>query len=402
MTKRWMALLLAALLCLSVAGCTASEEIPAGSPAPEDPAAAETEPETAAGVTVTETDIPGCYVYNHGGVAVVEQEDGNYLLINSGGLVIRRSDRWMDFDPATGIVFVSDEAYYELPACELLFTKEQMEANVLAFLQENWPAGELVSLETTVMQSFREGYASNRFRAVYDDGGYTEIYDFYALIDAAGLVKFTTPLISYTSGGGFPIIWTLGSCSEGLVQFTEEYYSREGDVELYETGYKDFDGNDVLVFSNNGGRDPEDDTVILYDAADVSHIGDFHDGAAVIWNAEWQESLIDRSGNLLFPFEYGSIYNDRGSYPVVYNEGEGWGFIDTAGQIVLPLEYDYAIGSYGAKFVVQKGEKCGVVDVNGNELVPFEYDAISSPDRGIVYAVKDGLVSIITLPDDSN
>ena len=110
-----------------------------------------------------------------------------------------------------------------------------------------------------------------------------EKYEFYALIDQSGLVHYVTPLIALTAGGGFPIEMTLGSGSEGLVRFTKEYNDREDEHYLYETGYLDLDGNEVLVFSNNDGRDPEDPAIVI-DASDVAFIGDFNNGVAVICN----------------------------------------------------------------------------------------------------------------------
>ena len=141
-------------------------------------------------------------------------------------------------------------------------------------------------------------------------------------------MHYATPLQSLTAGGGFPIEWTLDRSSEGLVLFTEYYADREGTNYLYETGYKDLDGNDVLVFSNNSGRDP-DDPGIVKDASDVLYLDNFQNCVAVIGNSSQKCSLIDRSGKVLLPFAHDSIYNDCGAYPVVYDEGKGWGLSDS-------------------------------------------------------------------------
>ena len=380
MAKRLTICILALALCLTL--------VPAQSFAIQGPKQA----------VIKETNHTGDFVFNYGGYGVIEQKGGIYLLIDAAGGCYREADKWMEVDGGSGIYQLGTEGYYTLPDSKLLFTREQMEANAKAFLEENYPVGEIVSVEAIVMTRFSEGYASNSFRAVYKEDGEQKIYEFYALIDKSGLVHYATPLISYTSGGGFPIMWTLDTCHEGLVQFTEQFYNREGRVETYEIGYKDVDGNDVMVFSASGSRDPEDQTVILHDMSQVTYAGSFHNGVAEAYNADGQVSLIDRYGRLQFPFRDGSIYNDTGSYPISFN-GRNWGYIDTAGVTVLPEEYDFAAGSYGLLFTVQKGDLCGVVDENGKEIVPFEYEAMSHPVEGVVYAIKDGKVYVITFED---
>ena len=154
----------------------------------------------------------------------------------------------------------------------------------------------------------------------------------------------------------------------------------------------------MLVFSNNSGRDP-DDPAIAKDASDVLYLDNFQNGVAVIGNSSQKCSLIDRSGKVLLPFAHDSIYNDCGAYPVVYDEGKGWGYIDTAGAVVIPQEYDHAKGAWDNVFTVMKNGKWGVVDTDNKPIVPFEYDFMSNPETGVIYACKDGKAYIITFED---
>lgn len=347
---------------------------------------------------ILETDYTGKYVYNYGSYCVIEKGNGAYQLVSQDG-ICREANAWMAVDTNTGIFIVSGEAYYQLPDGNTLFTKEQMEANVKAFLEENYPMGEIVSLKTKIMKTFSEGYASNSFEVVYRDGEEEFNYEFFALIDSKGLVHYATPLISLTAGGGFPIWWALGSCKEGLVQFVEEYTDHDDKVWTYEFGFMDTDGNEQVVWSDNGSRDPDDPSVTVYDLDGYTMADNYHNGVTVIYNEDGKCALVDRSGKLLTPFEHGLIHNDTGSYPVVYDQGKGYGYIDTAGQIIIPQKYDYAAGSYGLLFTVEKDGKCGVIDEKENVIVPFEYEAMSSPDEGIVYAIKGGKVYVITFED---
>ena len=336
--------------------------------------------------------------FNRGGLGLIEAKDGTRYLIDRDGGIYRSGKAWMDYMAGSGSYTVDGEGYYEYPLGKKMFTMAEMEKNVKAFLEENYPMGEVVSVQSEITYPFSGPYATCSFSAAMKIDDQLEKYEFYALIDQNGLVHYTTPLIALTAGGGYPIETALGSGSEGLVRFTKEYNDREGEHYLYETGYLDLDGNEVLVFSNNDGRDPEGPAIVI-DASDVAFIGDFNNGVAVICNNRQKESLIDRSGKVLLPFTHDSIYNDCGRYPVVYDEGKGYGYMDTAGLIVIPQQYEDAKGNWDDLFTVQKNGKWGVVDTDNKPVVPFEYDFMSSPELGIVYACKGNKAYTIRFED---
>ncbi len=381
MTRKLMPLILALALCLSL--------VPA-------PVFAVSAPKEA---VIRELPVPGAFAYNYGGLGVIEDEQDNRYLVEWDGGILRSGRAWMEFDVASNIYMVQGEGYYDYPFGATLFTMEQMEASVKAFLQENFGAGEVVSVVTNSMNSFSGEYAANSFSAAIKDGDELIKYNFYALIDRNGLVHYMTPLMERTSGGGFPISYVLNEIQEGLIFFTKEYIDREGEWCLYERGYMDTDGNEKLVFSNNTGRDPNEEGVIVFKETDYTAADSFHNGVATVVNQDLQQSLIDRSGRLLMPFIHSSIYNNYGNYPVVYDEDKGWGYIDTAGVPVIPQEYDFASGNWDNIFVVEKGGKYGVVDTDNKPVVPFEYDSMSNPFMGTVYACKDGKSYSITFKD---
>ena len=381
MVKRLTTVLLALALCLAL--------VPAQSFAVSAPKEA----------VVKEAPVPGEWAYNKDGLGLIEDGGGNRYLIDKTGGIYREGKAWMDFDADSNTYVVDGEGYYGFPNGETLFTMAQMEENVKAFLMEHYPMGEIAGLETGVTYPFSGPYATCSFQVAYKDGDQSMKYEFYALIDRNGLAHYATPLIEQTSGGGFPITYTLSTNCEGLVRFTKEYTDREGNNSRYEIGYKDLDGNDVLVFSYDSNRDPDDDSVTVIDAFGYSYFDDFYNGVAVVTNDQQKDSLIDREGRILANFEHDSIFNDCGRYPVIFDEGKGWGYMDTAGLTVIPQEYESANGSWDNIFVVKKGGKYGVVDTDNKEVVPFEYDFMSSPDYGVAYACKGGKTFIITFED---
>ena len=347
---------------------------------------------------IKEAPVSSELAFNQGGLGLIQAKDGTRYLIDREGGIYRSGKAWMDYVAYAESYIVDGEGYFDYPLGETWFTFEQLEKNVAAFLQEHNQLSETPSVLVEITYPFSGPYATCSFAAVIMDGDQPLKYEFYALIDKTGSVHYATPLMSLTAGGGFPIAWSLGNSAEGLVRFTEVYADREGTNYLYETGYMDLDGNQVLVFSNNSGRDPEDPAVVS-DTSDVAALDDFHNGVAVIGNSRQKDSLIDRSGKVLLPFTHDSIYNDCGEYPVVYDEGKGWGYIDTAGAIVIPQEYEDAMGSWDNVFTVKKNGKWGVVDTDNKEVVPFEYDFMSSPEGGTVYACKGSKAYIITFED---
>ena len=379
--KRLTTVLLALALCLAL--------VPAQSFAVSAPKQA----------VIKETAIPGEWAYNKDGLGLIEDAKSNRYLIDKTGGIYREGKAWMDYDADSKTYVVDGEGYYGFPNGETLFTMEQMEANVKAFLEENYPMGEIAGMEIGVTYPFSGPYATCSFAVEYKDGSESLKYEFYALIDKNGLVHYATPLVERTSGGGFLISYTLSNNSEGLVRFTKEYTDWDENNCKYEIGYKDSDGNDVLVFSYDSNRDPDDDSVTVIDASGYTYFDDFHNGVAVVTNDRQKDSLIDREGRILVNFEHESIFNDCGIYPAIFDEGKGWGYMDTAGVTVIPQEYEDAKGSWDNIFVVRKDGKYGVVDTDNKEVVPFEYDFMSSPDFGVAYACKAGKVYIITFQD---
>ncbi|MBO4880051.1 MAG: S-layer homology domain-containing protein [Firmicutes bacterium] len=380
MAKRLTTVLLVLTLCLAL--------IPAQSFAVSAPKKA----------VIKEAPVSGEMAFNRDGLGLIEDKAGTRYLIDETGGIYREGKAWMDYDADSKTYVVDGEGYYGYPNGETLFTMEQMKANVKAFVEEHYPMEKVTNVEIGVTYPFSGPYATCSFDIVITDVE-TIKYEAYALIDKSGLVHYMTPLTDRTSGGGFPITYTLSENGEGLVQYTKEYPDWEGDIYKYESGYKDLDGNDVLVFPYESIRDPEDKSVTVIEDSGFTYFDDFHNGCAVVWNRDGRDSLIDRTGKVLLPFEHDSIYNDCGIYPVIYDEGKGWGYMDTAGVTVIPQEYEGAKGSWDNIFVVQKDRKWGVVDTDNKEVVPFEYDFMSSPDYGVVYACKGGKAYIITFED---
>ena len=78
----------------------------------------------------------------------------------------------------------------------------------------------------------------------------------------------------------------------------------------------------------------------------------------------------------------------RGRAPVEKN-GK-WGFIDTAGNVVVPLEYDTYEHFHCGLAPVEQNEKSGYADLNGNLVIPIQYDSTAYFYQNRAWVKRDG------------
>ncbi len=72
-----------------------------------------------------------------------------------------------------------------------------------------------------------------------------------------------------------------------------------------------------------------------------------------------------------------------------YKLGNRFGFIDTKGEVVIPLEYDIVSEFKDGYAVGRKNGKFGVMDKAGKAVVAFEQDGVAHPSDGVV-RIKQG------------
>lgn len=100
------------------------------------------------------------------------------------------------------------------------------------------------------------------------------------------------------------------------------------------------------------------------------------------------------------------IYDEILAYSEHYatlRKGDKYGIVDPAGNIVLPVEYDFIHMPYDKRepFKVGKDDKTGFIDYKGNILLPVKYNFIRGLDDAPNYTVieknnQEGLVSKVT------
>lgn len=83
-------------------------------------------------------------------------------------------------------------------------------------------------------------------------------------------------------------------------------------------------------------------------------------------------------------------------------EGNLYGYADTAGNVVIPVQYDTALSFSLGMAKVGKEGRLGVIQQDGRYLIEMEYGTLDHIDAGVYIAQKGnkwGVVSILPFPD---
>lgn len=173
------------------------------------------------------------------------------------------------------------------------------------------------------------------------------------------------------------------------------YY--EWEVGLFENGLArvmDWSGYEGRVL---GYINPNGDMAIDLSSFGYVNSGNFE--ADLTWAGNGGDlGFIDKAGNLVIPYQYESAYPFTADGVAGVKKDGKWGFIDQANNTVIPFMYDNTFGGmYNGLAAVGQNGKYGYVDRNNQVIVPLEYDDISTFENGVGYAIKDGFVYIITL-----
>ena len=154
-----------------------------------------------------------------------------------------------------------------------------------------------------------------------------------------------------------PVYQLTWGFSEGLASACREYYK---------CGYIDTEGRVVIPFK-------------FYAA---TH---FNEGLALVGLDGEEMAYIDREGRIVFKLS-------KGLYGGDFSEGLAWvrdeldgkyGFMDRAGRIRIPMQFEEVRGFSEGKALVKKGDSWGFIDRAGRTVIPFQYAYGSSFSEGL-------------------
>jgi hypothetical protein len=143
-------------------------------------------------------------------------------------------------------------------------------------------------------------------------------------------------------------------------------------------------------FGRYGFKHPDGRIAIKAEFEDVGH---FSEGlVAVRKNRKW--GFIDQAGNLVIPYQYNAAYDFYQGLAIIrkyepkempkYREG----YIDKNGN-ELAVAYDEVFKFKEGRARVKKGGKIGFIDHSGNVVVPLVYKSATDFKEGIAWVFKD-------------
>lgn len=96
-----------------------------------------------------------------------------------------------------------------------------------------------------------------------------------------------------------------------------------------------------------------------------------------------QYGLVNPQGNFVVPLGmYDEIYEHHDNGLITVRKNDKYGFVNTKGEVAIPLMYDYVNGGFEHGMVsVSKKGKFGIIDVRNQALIPFEYDNLAILDN---------------------
>ena len=112
----------------------------------------------------------------------------------------------------------------------------------------------------------------------------------------------------------------------------------------------------------------------------------FYEGYAPIAR-DYKWGFIDKNGNMITDFEYTeALYFTAGLAPVRIEDK--WGYINTKGEVVIDFIYDSAstFEPESKLACVKQGNLCGAIDTEGNIVIPIKYNYINMFYEGLAQA----------------
>ena len=103
---------------------------------------------------------------------------------------------------------------------------------------------------------------------------------------------------------------------------------------------------------------------------------------------------IDTAGKIVAPCEWDDADPFSEGLAGVKKDGK-WGYVDIAGKLVIPCEWDYAEFFDDGLACVTKDGKSGYIDTAGRLVVPCEWEWVAGFDNGLACVKKDGRLGCI-------
>lgn len=116
------------------------------------------------------------------------------------------------------------------------------------------------------------------------------------------------------------------------------------------------------------------------------HISKYNNNVAIVSDYDGY-SLMDNYGKIITPVKYDNIYLCNDIYKV--EKDNKFGYINSLGEVIIPMIYDY-IGEFSSELIVVKiGDKYGFINKNNELVVEAIYDNVYGFNNGYAKGIKE-------------
>lgn len=154
----------------------------------------------------------------------------------------------------------------------------------------------------------------------------------------------------------------------------------------------------TLLFMERGFTQPSD-SVLTALRQRYDKVLDYSEGLTMVGKHAtvgkgYDYGFVDDAGNVVIPLKYSEAANFKGGLSMVeYIDRDNgythsYGFIDKTGKEVIPLRYETAYPFSEGLAAVKLGEKWGFVDKTGKTIIPFKYNEANSFVEGLACVNK--------------
>jgi hypothetical protein len=147
------------------------------------------------------------------------------------------------------------------------------------------------------------------------------------------------------------------------------------------------------------------DHIYTYKNDKYDFIYDFVEDLAFVRNKQKKCGYINKAGEVVIPLEYEDNNNGHFVFPffseglaALFKSGK-LGFVDKAGNVVIDFQYDYAYtfqdGLCGVRKDGLDGVCYGFINKCGEEVIPLRYDWVYYFSEGLAPAMKNRKIGYI-------
>ncbi len=192
---------------------------------------------------------------------------------------------------------------------------------------------------------------------------------------------------------------------EAIKKYYSKYFDRSFDDIIREGKYKisrKMQGtDDVKIF--DGDFEEEKSTIECIRINSVDRVFSFSEGLAVIKKGDkygYKYGYIDKNGDVVIPVQFDQALGFSEGLAAVEKDGK-WGFIDKNEDVVIPMQDElYFARSFSEGLVVaEKDGKYGYIDKSGDMVIPIQYTHFNGLDcvfDAIDLSFTEGLATFAT------